>query len=85
MKQDKAVVSPEKLSSIIVDSQDQSTFGLPHSVTKSKDDRGTAVKSRLIGLLENKKPANFYLYTMTVEHLRGANQIVETIHRIFFI
>lgn len=39
------------------------------------------MKVRLIGVLENRLLNTLHLYTMTEEHERGANHIVEAVHR----
>lgn len=85
-KQGKTVLFPEEFCSIIVDGVDQSTFGLPKFVTESEseDERGRAVKICLTGLLEHKKPAISYLYTVKEEHKTGANHVLETIDRFIF-
>lgn len=82
MKQDKAVQFLENFNSIILKGGDQTSFGLPHFVPKSKDERVTAVKTGKIGLWENKKPANLYLYIMKVEQVRAASHILKNTHRI---
>ena len=52
-KKDKARLQPTEYLSMIVDGADQSAFGLPHFVIKTKDDRGHSLKVRLLGLLEH--------------------------------
>lgn len=76
-KQDKAISLPEKFCSIIIDGAGASAFGQHHFVTKSKHERDRALKARLKGLVELKKPAYFYLYTMTEDHEMAAKGIAE--------
>lgn len=56
---------------IIVDGADQSAFGFPHFVRKPKDDKGHALKVRLIELIDSQNPNRFYIGTMTEEHKTG--------------
>lgn len=64
----------------IIDGANQSMFGLPHFVTKSKVEQGSPLKIRWTGLLEHKNAANLPLYTMKEEQETGANRIVEKTH-----
>ncbi len=80
-KRDKARLQPDQLLSIIVDGADQSAFGLPHFMIKTKDDRGHSLKVRLIGLLEHSHQNRLRLFTLTEEFPTGANHVVEAIHR----
>ncbi len=48
---------------------------------KTKDDRGHALKVRLIGLLEHNQLNKLRLFTLTEEYPTGANHVVEAIHR----
>lgn len=81
-KQEKAVLFSNKYCLTILDGADQSGFGWPHSVTKSKNERGHALRIRLIGLLKHRKPSNVYLFFVTEEHTTGVSHIIETIHRL---
>lgn len=65
---------------MIVDGADQLAFRLPHFTTNPKNQRGHALKLKLIGLLEHRIDNRLFLYTMTEEHANSANYIVETIH-----
>ena len=80
-KRDYARLQPNKYLSIIVDGADQSAFGLPHFMIKTKDDRGHSLKVRLIGLLEHNQQNKLRLFTLTEEFPTGANHVVEAIHR----
>ena len=80
-KRDKARLQPDQFLSIIIDGADQSAFGLAHFMVKSKDDRGHALKVRLIGLLEHNQLNRLRLFTLTEEYPTGANHVVEAVHR----
>lgn len=80
-KRDKAKLQPERFLSIIIDGADQSAFGIPHFIVKTKDDRGHTIKVRLIGLLEHNQQNRLRLFTLTEEYPTGANHIIETLHR----
>ncbi len=80
-KRDKARLQPTQYLSIIVDGADQSPFGLPHFMIKTKDDRGHTLKVRLIGLLEHNQQNRLRLFTLTEEYPTGANHVIEAIHR----
>lgn len=81
IKQDNASLHPAQFCCIILDWADIFSFGLPHSLTSTRNVRHRALKARLIGVLEHLKPNKLPLFMMIVEHKRGANHIVETIHR----
>lgn len=80
-KKDRARLHSNEYCSIIVDGADESAFGLPHFTTKSKSQRGHAMKVKVVGLLEHQIENRLFLYTMTQEHQTGANHVVEVIHR----
>lgn len=80
-KRENAILHPGHYCSIIVDGADQSAFGLPHFMVKTKNARGHAMKVKLVGLLDHKKPNEVHLMTMTEEHETGANHMVEAVHR----
>ena len=77
-----AILRPAKYLSAVVDGADQHSFALPHFVTKTKEQRGTAMKVHLIGALNYAASKVLRLYTMTDEHSTGSNHIVETVHRL---
>jgi len=80
-KRDRSILHPDQYLSMIIDGADQSAFGLPHLTVVTKDDRGQALKVRLVGVLHHGRPNKLRLFTLTAEHQTGANHIVETIHR----
>lgn len=80
-KRDRALLQPEQFCSIIVDGADQSAFGLPQFVTKTKDERGRSLKVCTIGVLEHKRHNQLHIFTMTEDQETGANHIVESVHR----
>ena len=80
-KRDRARLNPSEFCSIIVDGADQSAYGLPHFITKTKDQKGHALQLKLIGLLEHAVHNILHMYTMTEDHDTGSNHIVECIHR----
>lgn len=84
-KRDRAILNPEQYCSVIVDGADQSAFGLPHFITKTKSERGHSLKVRLIGLLEHSYMNKLHLYTLTEEYQTGANHVIETIHRFLMV
>ncbi len=80
-KRDTASLNPQEAWSIIIDGADQTAFGLPHFVTKTKSQRGHTLKIKLVGLLEHCSTNKLRLLTMTEEHRTGANHIIEALHR----
>ena len=81
MKRDKASLHPAEQWSIIMDGADQSAFGIPHFVEKTKGQRGHALKVKLVGILEHARENVLRLLTVTEEHETGSNHIVEALHR----
>lgn len=81
LKRDRARLQDSDFCSIIVDGADQSAFGIPHFTTCTKNQRGNALKVKLVGLLEHCIENELLLYTMTEEQQTGANHIIEAIHR----
>lgn len=79
-RRDSAILNPLECVSLIVDGADQSAYGLPKFVVKTKVDRGHAIKVRLVGVLQHSVPNKLRLFTMTEEHRTGANHIIESIH-----
>ncbi len=80
-KKDRARLNPSEYCSIIIDGADQRAYGLPHFVTKTKEQKGLAMKLKVIGLLEHDLQNVLHIFTMTEEHETGANHVVECIHR----
>ncbi len=80
-KRDRARLHPSEYCSIIVDGADQSAFGIPHFITKTKEQKGISLKVKVIGLLEHDVENRLMIFTMTEDHETGANHIVESIHR----
>lgn len=80
-KRELAILRPTEYMSFVVDGADQSAYALPHFVTKVKDSRGHGLKVHLIGLLYHSTVNRLRLFTMTDEHQKGANHIIECIHR----
>lgn len=70
MKQDKAVIFPEKLCSIVGHDTGQLAARLPHFVAKPKGEQDRALKICSPGLLQHKAAANLYLCIMTEEDER---------------
>lgn len=81
LKRDKAILNPSEQWSVIIDGADQSAFGLPHFVEKTKAQRGHSLKVKLVGVLEHASENVLRLLTMTEEHESGSNHIVESLHR----
>ena len=69
--------------SIVVDGADQSAYSLPHFTFSVKEQRGLGMKVHLIGLIQHSRKNTLHLYTMTDEHRKGSNHIVEVVHRFF--
>lgn len=66
---------------IIIDGADQTAFGHPNFKTRTKDVKGTAVKVRLIVVLEHRNLKRRHsLYIMTEEIQTDTNHIIETLH-----
>lgn len=76
-----AKLKPLEYLSIVVDGADQSAYSLPHFIFDVKDQRGLGIKVHLIGLLHHAQQSILQLYTMTDEHKKGSNHIIEVIHR----
>lgn len=70
VKQDKSILFHETCCLIIVDEADQLAVGLPHFLTKPKEESWRAVKIVLIGLLHHEKLIDLYLFTVTEEQDR---------------
>lgn len=82
-KQEKATISSAWFCSIILDGADQSAFGLPRLVTKTKEVKGIALEVILIFLLDHVQPNQLHSYTMTEKHERRTNHVVEVTHRFW--
>ena len=80
-KKDRARLNPSEYCSLIIDGADQKAFGLPHFITATKEQKGNAMKLKLIGLLHHDIQNFLHVFTMTEEHETGANHIIECIHR----
>lgn len=80
-KKDRSRLNPSDYCSIIIDGADQRAYGLPHFTTKTKEQKGLAMKLKVIGLLEHDVQNVLHVYTMTEEHETGANHVIECIHR----
>ncbi len=80
-KKDIASLDPSNAWSVIIDGADQRAYGLPHFISKTKAQRGQALRVKLIGILEHAAENKLRLLTMTDEHKSGANHIIESIHR----
>ena len=78
-RRDSAILSPDEYLSIIVDVVDQSSYGIPRFMVKTKKYRGHSMKVRLLGLLQHAVPHKLHLYSMTEGHSTGANHIIEAI------
>ena len=76
-----AKLKPLEYLSIVVDGADQSAYTLPHFIFDIKGVNGVGIKVHLIGLLEHAFRSGLQLYTMTDEHQKGSNHIIEVIHR----
>ena len=59
-----AKLEPNRYLSIIVDGADQSAYGLPHFCTLTKDQRGHAMKVKLVGILEDAVVNKLVLFTL---------------------
>lgn len=81
LKAELGSLRPSEYLSICVDGADQSAFSLPHFVQSVKDDRGHGLKVSLVGILQHGQPNKLNLFTMTENHEKGSNHIVEAIHR----
>lgn len=76
-----AVRYPGRVCSIAIDGADQSSFGLPHFITDTKQTSGESLKVKLVGLLEHGIAQSLHLFTMTSQFDTGANHIIEVMHR----
>lgn len=81
-KREQAMLHPDRYCSIIMDGADQSAFGLPHFMVKTKDVRGHSLKVKVVGVLDHGRPNRVTFLTMTEEQETGANHIIETLHRV---
>lgn len=64
-RQVRAVLHPDSYCSIIIDNANQSSFRVPHFVTRSEDMKRSAIKVKLIGVLEHIKQSRLQLFSMT--------------------
>lgn len=71
-----------KYLSLIVDGADQKSYGLPHFVFSTKEDKGHKLKMNIVGVLEHGMRKHLTLYTLTEEFESGANHIIEALHRV---
>jgi len=81
LKAELAMIRPSKYLSFVVDGADQSASALPHFITKVKGSNGDGLKVHLIAVLQHLTVNQLSLYTMTNDHDKGSNHIVECIHR----
>ena len=72
---------PKKYLSLILDGADQKSYGLPHFVFPTKEDKGHKMKTKIVGVLEHGVKKLLTLYTLTEEFESGANHIIEALHR----
>ena len=80
-KTELAKLRPLEYLSIVVDGADQSAYVLPHFVFDIKGVNGFGMKVHLIGLLQHAQRHVLNLFTMTDEHQKGSNHIIEVVHR----
>lgn len=81
-RRDRASRAPRRYCSFIIDGADQKSYGLPHFVFSSKDDRGHKLKVKCVGVLEHQMKKNITLFAFTEELQTGANHVIETLHRV---
>jgi len=77
----RAAHNPSLVCSMIIDGADQSAFGLPHFVIRTKAERGHSMKIKLIGLIDHGAINRSHLFLMTEEFETGSNHVVEALHR----
>lgn len=82
-KRDVAVLNPNWFSSVIIDGADQSRFGLPHFISKTKDNRGHCLKVWFVDILKHRKPNKRFLFEIAEEYEACANHVVEVVQRLF--
>lgn len=63
-KKSSALLHPDLFYFKFVDGADQIEFGLPHFVTKTKNEREIAPNACLIGILDRQERRNLHLFTM---------------------
>ena len=73
---------PEKYLSLIVDGADQTSYGLPHFVFGTKEDRGEKMQMKIVGVLEHEMHKQLTLLTLTDDFESGANHVIEALHRV---
>lgn len=77
-----AALSPIEYHSMVLDSTDQSKFGLPWFPTRVKNQRCHGLSVGLIGIFRHAPVNKLRLFTRTDEHATVSNHIIESIHRI---
>ena len=72
---------PQHFISLVVDGADQSSYGLPHFIRKSKEDRGHKIAVKLVGVLMHGVENELFLFSMVEAFETGANHVIESLHR----
>ncbi len=84
----KAMDNPSKVLSVIVDGADQSKFGIPRFLEKSKSEKGYSIKQKLIGVLFHGGlgGTDFLAYLTSPENIPGgSNQTIDAFCRCFLV
>ena len=80
-KQQLAIHNPERYLSIIIDGADQSAYGLPYFVEKSKNLASKAkIKNKLHGVIAHGRGS--WVYAIPMNAGNGSNLTIETLHRV---
>ena len=75
---------PAKYLSLIIDGADQTSYGLPHFVFATKEDKGEKIQMMIAGMLQHGMRKQLTLFTLTDDYESDANHIIEAIHRVLF-
>lgn len=72
---------PKHYLSLVIDGADQSSYGLPHFLQKSKEDKGHKIAVKIVGVLMHGVENDLYLFSMVEGFETGANHVIESLHR----
>ena len=73
---------PTKYLSLVVNVADQTSYGLPHFVFATKEERGEKIQMKIVGVLLHWMQKQLKLFTLTDDFESRANHITEALHRV---
>ncbi len=83
-----AAERPGEVLSVIIDGADQTKFGIPRFIEKSKSESGHAIKQKITGVLFHSglRKDDFMAYLSSSDNLPGgANQTIDAFSRCFLV